>query len=736
MSTYIPPHTNPPHTQKQKTLDAKGTHVVSLPTLILDRRYGELEMTMFKWSFFSRGLVAILVPLMLNACSRQPDAMPTPLPRLEMHPVEVTPFIPESAWKTTPRDWNTLSSALRFQITPPEALETRLQKDDREHWKNVLSHIELSQIERKDALVFSNLQISQPVECHPPTSTFSLLQRAHLQLTLQLHRNVLWRMGRLEMASRGVSASLRILLPIFSGGGIRNADDNVKKPIETLAKNIDTLMAGHETPRGLWNPVKLQFRVARTAHLAPILVQARSAFLEWQTRMNTAERWQYLANAPAPVIQAIQEWIDEYDALNRAFQTLIQSIKDLERVFAPPHAFVAYPCIEKNLRQMRIVSELYGHILPMQHALTFAADEATQVLASLKTPTYAGTQQEFLIDQVQQFITQIAAQQNKLTRAEDLLLITWDDVNAVFWNDALQVFVDPIHHHSKPAVENAQTWNILYREFKNQLEEASRHIAPEPPQPEDRRGKPYPPYISTVLETLHAPARIDEVERSLLAISELEAHMLSIRDELLKLCKQGACRSFPDAELANSPRTNSWIVSWRQSPANERTLGHSLVVIKLCQLHLSRLVQRLAEIYAWFAETSNADLSWKKLKAWQRIWTLYAEPNGTYATFLKSIAALDQTISDMTTPPKKRAVSPELTRLLILQDQFFDLTLDYARFIDAHVNAPTSFDDLIGTWDMLDHELNAIESATLQRDQALHPDDPPKPARQVIDIPR
>ena len=56
--------------------------------------------------------------------------------------------------------------------------------------------------------------------------------------------------------------------------------------------------------------------------------------------------------------------------------------------------------------------------------------------------------------------------------------------------------------------------------------------------------------------------------------------------------------------------------------------------------------------------------------------------------------------------------------------------------IDAHVNAPTSFDDLIGTWDMLDHELNAIESATLQRDQALHPDDPPKPARQVIDIPR
>jgi hypothetical protein len=198
--------------------------------------------------------------------------------------------------------------------------------------------------------------------------------------------------------------------------------------------------------------------------------------------------------------------------------------------------------------------------------------------------------------------------------------------------------------------------------------------------------------------------------------------MVSIRDELLRLCKQGACRSFPEAELANSPRTSAWIVSWRQSPSHERTLGHTLIVIKLCQLHLSRLVQRLTEIYAWFSETSNADLSWKKLKSWQRIWTLYAEPNGTYASFLKSIAALDTSISEMAIPKKKRAQSEELLQLLAIQDKFFDLTLDYARFIDAKSSPPASFDELVATWEELDEKLVQIEKLTIERDIKNNPE--------------
>ena len=153
-------------------------------------------------------------------------------------------------------------------------------------------------------------------------------------------------------------------------------------------------------------------------------------------------------------------------------------------------------------------------------------------------------------------------------------------------------------------------------------------------------------------------------------------------------------------------------MSWRQSPSQERTLGHSLVVIKLCQLHLSRLVQRLAEIYAWFAETSNAALSWKKLKSWQRIWTLYAEPNGTYATFLRSVADLSLNIAAMGKPHKTLAQSPALVDLLRLQSEFFDITVDYARFIDAKNPPPISFDELLATWDEIDAALVKIQTMT------------------------
>ena len=223
----------------------------------------------------------------------------------------------------------------------------------------------------------------------------------------------------------------------------------------------------------------------------------------------------------------------------------------------------------------------------------------------------------------------------------------------------------------------------------------------------------------------------------MLAISEIEAHLVNIRDELLRLCKQGACRSFPEAELANSPRKSAWIVTWRQAPSSERTLGHSLIVIKLCQLHLSRLVQRLTEIHAWFAETSNADLSWKKLKSWQRIWTLYAESNGTYANFLRSVAALDSAITEMAEPQKKRAESENLNHILMIQDRFFDLTIDYARFVDSKLPVPTSFDELLSTWEELDNQLVAIENATIARDEAENPElKDAKKKRNVIDIPR
>lgn len=612
----------------------------------------------------------------------------------------------------TAQAWNAaLVGPLRASVATPNAIETRLLKEDRDIWKGVLKQIEAYSLERKEAVVLSNLQIAQAVSCDPPVSAFSLRQRAQIQLTLQMRRNAFWRLGRLEMATNGVFHALQGFVSQFQTGHIKGSESAIVDPIKAIAQQINDLRKNQPNLKGDWNPGALHPRMARTAHAAPIFLQARSAFVAWQSEAARSTRYEYLAESAVPVVEALDAWIAEYDDVIVAMRHLSEGIQDMERVFSPPHAFVAYPCIGTNMRRLRILAQIYSHVLAMQWSLTKASDSAQVVLRSVKSPRYATGQNEYLADEIATFRRDIADKKEALTRAEDKLLAAWDSTSKTVWG-SLSVFVDPIHHHAMPAVENAHIWQEMYKNIVAELNEIIPQIGAEPPQPINRRGKPHAPYIDSVIDTLHAPARIDDVERSLLAISELEAHMRSIRDELLRLCKQGACSGFPEAEISDSPRQSAWVVSWRQSPSQERTLGHSLVVIKLCQLHLSRLVQRLAEIYAWFAETSNADLSWKKLKSWQRIWTLYAEPNGTYATFLRSVADLSLNIAAMGKPHKTLAQSPALVDLLRLQSEFFDITVDYARFIDAKNPPPISFDELLATWDEIDAALVKIQTMT------------------------
>ncbi|MBQ9394545.1 MAG: hypothetical protein IJU23_03380, partial [Proteobacteria bacterium] len=521
-------------------------------------------------------------------------------------------------------------------------------------------------------------------------------------------------------------------LQMFSN--TKNADPAIRQPMRTMQLQIQAMRENHPAPEGTWMPGDFHFRAARTTHPESIYFYARNQFVVWSQTVEKSERWSYLQSSASPVIDSMTEWMNEFDAVVRAYKVLATSYQTLERSFAPPYALVAWPCIGQNLKRIRIISDLYSHVIAMQWNLSQALDRARQTHARLKSPDYASVNHDYLCGEIEAFIAQIETQKSKLARSEDLLLAAWDETSNVIWK-GLPDFIDPIHHHSMPAVESAETWNSLYREMKSELATLSAKTEAEPEQPL-KNGKARQAYISTVLETLHSPARIDEGEKSLLAISELEAHMVSIRDELLRLCKQGGCQSFPEAELANSPRKNAWIVTWRQSPTDERTLGHTLVVVKLCQLHLSRLVQRLAEIYAWFAETSNADLSWKKMKSWQRIWTLYAEQNGTYASFLKSVAAFDNNITKMGKPAKQRVMSETLEALLKLQDRFFDLTLDYARFIDARKKPPVSFDELLSTWEALDAQLTAIEKATIERDMIAHPELNSVRKKKTVDIPR
>ncbi len=641
-----------------------------------------------------------------------------PLPAMVWHERSITPFWTKTTWEGQRIEWKTVTSAFEQSISMTEALETKLQHDDRELWRSVIANVESYGHTKRDALVYSNVQLPASLACEPQTSQFSLHQRAQLQKTLQLHRNVLWRLGRLEMASRAVKGTLRQFLSQYSGGRIKDAELAVVDPMRKMAAQIQDIQSRYPTPNGVWAPGELHFRMARLSQTAPIFLQAKTTVEQWNERMMSSSRWQYLASSSDAFLDALNTWIKEYETLISAFRYLSSAIQSLEQSFQPPNNLVAYPCINQNLKRLRVLSNLFDNVLPMQWALVKAENDASRVQDRVLDHAH----HDFLSAEVASVQQGLSIQLSMLSRAADLLLVLWDETNYNFWT-GMPDFLDPIHHHSETAVENPETWQILYRDIASSIHARALHLQAEPEQPLDKRGKPYSAPIFKILEDLSSPSRIDEVEHGLLAISEIEAHMLSVRDELMRLCQDGACHKFPEAELAHSPRSSFWIVSWRQSPVSERTLGHSLIVLKLCQLHLSRLVQRLTEIYAWFAETSNADITWKALKSWQRIWTLYAEPNGTYANFLRSISTLDGQIDSMVKPDPRRAQSETLLELLRLQSQLFELTIDYARFVDNKARQPVPFDDIMGTWEELQQALEKTAELTRARDNSKLPND-------------
>ena len=379
-------------------------------------------------------LLGALLGLLIGAsgCGPKEEAVLEPIPAMRWQELPVTPFLGEAAWRNTQPNWGLVGDALRFEIRPPEALETRLLREDRDVWKNALVHLEQVQQERKKASVLANLQVAPAVACAAPSAAFSLQQRAQLQLMLQLHRNVLWRMGRLEMASRGVSAALKQFLDKFRGGRIKDADALVVQPLMRMVAQIDALRAGQRVPRGDWHPGNLQPRAARNAHAEVIFMQARSQFASWQTRIESSDRWHYLANTADAVIDALGVWADEFQTLVQAYRALAAHIQTLEREFAPPHALLAWPCVGQNLRRLRIISELYSHILPMQWALSQAMDETRKTQLRLKSEDYAAVKHEFLSSELERFQNQLETQKSKLSRTEDMLLHAWDETTAQF----------------------------------------------------------------------------------------------------------------------------------------------------------------------------------------------------------------------------------------------------------------------------------------------------------------
>ena len=479
-----------------------------------------------------RTIFSILIPIfvvvwgVLGCTSKEPQVLEA-IPAMTWRETQTAPFYTRDQWKNAERDWGMIDAGLRQPLSQPEALETRLLREDREVWREALTHLEVARSERKEALRFANLQRTQAQTCLPPSIELSLKQRSQLRLALQLHRNILWRMGRLEMASRGVSHAIRDFLNKFKSGRIRDAEAVIVLPVMQMVAQIDALRENQPVPRGEWNPGALQFRAARNMHAEAIFVQAETVFESWKTRMEMSERWHYLASTATPVLESLGLWKGEYHALLQAFRAFAAHVQTLERDFAPPHAIVAWPCIHQNLHQLRIITELYSHVAPMQWALTLALQDVQKTADRLRDPEYRAMNPEKLEGEALRFFAQLEGQKARLSRIEDLLLITWDEFNAQIWT-GLPDFLDPIHHPTQTVVEDIQTWNTLYREIEGELD-----ALPAPAAEPESQGRRKTPWISSVIETLHAPARIDEAERGLLAISELEAHMISIRDELL-----------------------------------------------------------------------------------------------------------------------------------------------------------------------------------------------------------
>ena len=187
--------------------------------------------------------------LTLASCSKKETIPLEPIPAMTWQAPEVVPFIPMQQWQNQPLPWNDIYPTLENSIDIPQALETKLHREEREIWKSALQNMEFVQNENDKIRVLARTTLEPSQTCVPPSSAFSLHQRSQLQLALQLHRNVLWRLGRLEMASRGVSHALHEFLQMFSGGRIKDADQAIVIPIQTFQEQLKLLQNLHPVPK-------------------------------------------------------------------------------------------------------------------------------------------------------------------------------------------------------------------------------------------------------------------------------------------------------------------------------------------------------------------------------------------------------------------------------------------------------------------------------------------------------
>ena len=655
-------------------------------------------------------LILCLGSLSIFGCEKAKTTPPPPLPELKWE----SPDLPILPFNNVSKDWKQGVEKLRGELKVPVALETRLDEQDRQTWGLALEALERYRVDAKETLQVATLPRSTMEICDQELTEEVARFRWQLvaQKLLQQRRNLLWRLGRLELAARSFHRALQEMKGSFGSDRLRDADEAIFAPLDQLQRDLDRFDSPSTRPDGDWEKAALLPRMARHRPLLLLLDHARERLETWHEEVKNDERWGYTAASVEAPLKAIERWQQEHADLIQASFDLALQAQVLERVLGHPEKEASpwRACLAERSRRLALLATTYARLLQAQDDLA----QASRQLRALVNALDQGHEAERR--QIAQLLTEVTQKSAALMSFEAILLHEWDGLSPKFWESFKEV-TSPIAHPAPLQLGGATQWRGVFFDTRDAAKLKLKRESPEPPQPLTRRKKPRPPFVSEVLDLVRSPARVAEVEQGLLAISELDAHLLAFHEAIHSACAKGDCIGVPGPTVPFSPRESTWIEQWRSLPVEERTLGHNLIVLELVRLHITRQLQRLAAFHAWFSELSTADLSWHLLDEWEQTWSLYTGRNGSFLSFIRALESLSDTVHSLPKATQRKVLSPRLEQLLVYHSLLYDLTLDYAHAVDRGGDPPIPIATLIATWDKVHTSLVKIEAVTIARDE-------------------
>lgn len=661
----------------------------------------------------------VLVSAGCTRCDAPSQARPHSIPELRWSDPPLPDYVidvpqdPQGAWRIG-------IETLKTPLAVPSALETRLRDEPLELWRASLEAFERYRVLAESTVRSATLPRATSEHCEAPGAStaepFDVRWDLRAQQLLQQRRNILWRLGRLELAARSFHQALTRMTQAFGSDRSRHAEEALLDKIDLLRSHLERYDSPETRPDGEWLGAALRPRFARHRPVLLLMVHAEEALRSWREETAADTRWGYTAPSADAPLTAIEAWRKEHDALVES----VASFSAVARGFSssvdaiPRDASPWWRCMARDVQTLARLGSTLENALQMQQELATGGRALRSLRRALAD---AATPDDELLEQTAALERSVEAASAGLMALESAVLGRWDAVAERLWSQTFPHLVDTEARPTTAVVGDRAEWRKRFFASRDATRPGSRGATPEPEQGLDRRGRARPPFVTEVLDLARSPARVAEVEQGLLAISELDAHLAGIQESITRACRAGDCAGLPTALVAGSPRDSQWVAGWRERPVGTRTLGHNVLVLELSRLHLTRQAERLATFHGWFAELSSADLSWFRLPAWEQTWQLYTGTRGSFLSFLRSLVSLDQTVRDLARPHEGRPVTQRTQALLDYQATLFALTLDYARFVDRGGEPPVPFETVIAAWEALDKELRAIEQATLERDE-------------------